>query len=48
MLVLERILKPGNQPDLARFVDLHMMVGTGGRERTEADFVACAAKRAFR
>jgi hypothetical protein len=41
LLLIERILKPANLPDLARFRDLQMLVFTrGGCERTEAEFRA--------
>ncbi len=38
LLLVEMVIPPGNQPDLSKFMDLNMMVMTGGRERTAADF----------
>lgn len=40
LLVVERILKPPNEPDDSAFMDLNMMLVHGGRERTETDFGA--------
>jgi O-methyltransferase domain len=48
MLLIERILKPANQPDPAKFVDLAMLVlASGGRERTEAEFRALLGEAGF-
>jgi len=47
MLLIELILKPSNQPDLAKFLDLHMLVATGERERTEAEFRALLGEAGF-
>ena len=38
LLVIERVLPPGATPSPAKFVDLSMLVLTGGRERTEAAY----------
>jgi hypothetical protein len=38
VLVVEPIIRQGNEPDRARFSDLNMLVMLGGRERTEEDF----------
>ena len=38
LLLVERLLKPANEPDEASFMDLNMLVMLGGRERTESDF----------
>ena len=32
------IISPGNQPSIAKLLDLEMLVTTGGRERTEKEF----------
>ncbi len=40
LLLVETVVPAGNQPDLSKFLDLNMMVMTGGRERTEAEFSA--------
>lgn len=38
LLVVEMIVPPGNEPCVAKLLDLEMFVMTGGRERTEAEF----------
>jgi len=38
LLILEMIISPGNQPSVAKLLDLEMLVITGGRERTEEEF----------
>jgi SAM-dependent methyltransferase len=38
VLVVEVLVKPGNAPDPIKVMDVHMMVVTGGRERTTAEF----------
>ena len=42
-----RFVLEGNQPDLSKFIDLNMMVMTGGRERTEAEFKSLLAASGF-
>ena len=49
LLVVEPIIRPGNEPDDgARFSDLNMLVMLGGRERTEEDFQKLYAEAGFR
>ena len=38
LLVMEMVVPHGNEPSVAKLLDLEMMVTTGGRERTEAEF----------
>jgi hypothetical protein len=38
LIVVDRIIKPSNEPDRAKWSDLMMMVMLTGRERTEAEF----------
>jgi hypothetical protein len=38
VLVVERVIRPGNDPDPAKFADLTMLVQLGGRERTADEF----------
>lgn len=38
LLIIEMIVPPGNEPSLAKLLDLEMMVMTGGRERTKEEF----------
>jgi hypothetical protein len=47
LLLIEMIVLEGNQPDLCKFLDLNMMVITGGRERTEGEFKSLLAASGF-
>ena len=38
LLIVEMIVPPGNQPSIAKLLDLEMLVTTGGCERTEKEF----------
>ena len=38
MLVVERVIPPGNEPHFGKLMDLTMLVVHGGRERTEDEF----------
>lgn len=38
LLVVERVIQPGNVPDEAKLFDMNMLVMLGGVERTEAEF----------
>ncbi|MDY6857385.1 MAG: methyltransferase [Thermodesulfobacteriota bacterium] len=38
LLVVEMIVPPGNESSITKLLDLEMLVMTGGRERTEAEF----------
>lgn len=38
LLVVEMIIPPGNEPSVAKLLDLEMFVITGGHERTEKEF----------
>ncbi|MCP4630708.1 MAG: methyltransferase [bacterium] len=38
LLIVEMIVPPGNRPSIAKLLDLEMLVTTGGRERTQAEF----------
>jgi hypothetical protein len=48
LLLVERIVRPGNEPDPAKFLDLLMLVMNGGRERTADDFERLLAAAGFR
>lgn len=48
LLVIEMIIKPGNVPQPAKWLDLNMLVMPGGRERTEAEYRDMYAKAGFR
>jgi hypothetical protein len=38
LLVVEMIIPPGNEPSVAKLLDLEMLLITGGRERTQEEF----------
>ena len=40
VLVIDAVIAPGNAPDLTKFIDLHMLLTTGGKERTKSEFRA--------
>jgi hypothetical protein len=48
LLLVEMMLSSEHEPDLARMTDLNMLTLTGGKERTEAEFVALLASAGFR
>jgi hypothetical protein len=47
LILLEAVIQPGNQPDLAKFIDLEMLLMPGGRERTAEEFGALFARAGF-
>ena len=48
LLVVEMVIPPGNEPSVAKLLDLEMLVITGGRERTEAEFNELFLSSGFR
>jgi hypothetical protein len=42
-LLVEAIIPPSNTPSFHKFMDLNMLVMTGGRERTEDEYRALLA-----
>lgn len=48
LLVVERLVRPANEPDPVKFADLMMLVMLGGRERTADDFRTLYAQAGFR
>ena len=48
LLVVEPVIRSGNEPDPAKFSDLNMLVMLGGRERTADDFEKLYAEAGFR
>ena len=48
LILVEQVIPPDNEPSLGKFVDLNMLVMTGGRERTEAEFRALYDAAGFR
>jgi hypothetical protein len=48
VLLVERVIQAGNDPDPAKFMDLNMLVMLGGRERTVDDFRTLLAEAGIR
>jgi hypothetical protein len=48
LLIIEMVLPPGNTPHPGKLLDLMMLVGPGGRERTEQEYAALLAKAGLR
>lgn len=47
LLVVEPVIRPGNNPDPATYMDLNMLVMLGGRERTAEEFHGLLAEAVF-
>ena len=48
LLIVEWVLRPGDEPDPAKLLDIVMLVMPGGQERTEEEYRALLAKAGFR
>jgi len=48
LLVVEAVVSPGDEPDLAKILDLVMLVVPGGEERSEDEYRALLEKAGFR
>lgn len=49
LLVIERVMPPGNTLSVTKLRDLHMLIGNvGGRERTEAEWRTVLVAGGFR
>lgn len=48
LLLIDAVVPKGNDPGFPKFMDLNMLVMTGGRERTEREFGALFADAGFR
>jgi hypothetical protein len=48
LLLIETVIPQGNEPSPAKLGDLHMLVMTGGRERTEAEYATLFEASGFR
>lgn len=48
ILLVESVIQPGSATSFSKFMDLNMLVMTGGRERTEAEYAALFASSGFR
>jgi hypothetical protein len=47
LLLIESVISSGNEPSFAKFMDLNMLVMTGGRERTESQYRELLAAAGF-
>jgi O-methyltransferase domain/Dimerisation domain len=48
LLLVEPIISPANEPSFAKLLDLQMLVVTGGRQRTEAEYRTLLVSAGFR
>jgi SAM-dependent methyltransferase len=48
LLLVEPVISPGNEPSVAKLLDLQMLVVTGGRQRTEAEYRTLLVPAGFR
>jgi O-methyltransferase domain len=48
LLIIEMVLPPGDAPHPGKMLDMMMLVGPGGRERTEPEYRALLEKAGFR
>jgi hypothetical protein len=48
LLLVEAVVPAGREPHFSKFIDLNMLVMTGGRERTEAEFRELFERAGFR
>ncbi|PYM94597.1 MAG: hypothetical protein DME04_07500 [Candidatus Rokuibacteriota bacterium] len=47
LLLVEGVVRPGNEPDVTKLFDLNMMVLAAGRERTAAEYQALLEAAGF-
>jgi len=47
LLLVEWVLKPSNQPDIGKLLDLNMLVNLGGLNRTEVEFQSLLRQASF-
>jgi hypothetical protein len=48
VLLVEMVLPPGDEPHFGKLLDIMMLVGPGGQERTEPEYAALLGKAGFR
>ncbi len=48
LIIFETVMIPGNGPDPNKWIDLHMMVNLGGRERTVEEFEELLSRANFK
>ena len=47
LLVIETVIPPGNEPSFGKLLDVLILVWTGGKERTEAEYRALLQAAGF-
>jgi hypothetical protein len=47
LLIIEMVLRPGDTPHPGKMLDMMMLVGPGGQERTEQEYNSCSARRVY-
>ncbi len=48
VILVETVIAPGNEPHMAKWLDIEMLLLPGGRERTEAEFGELFSRAGFR
>jgi hypothetical protein len=48
VLIIEMVIPPGNEPHPGKMLDMMMLLGPGGQERTEQEYAALLGKAGFR
>lgn len=48
LLIISRVVRPANEPDLSKFQDLNMLINLGGAERTADEFGELLGKAGLR
>jgi len=48
VLVIEHVVPRGNQPDFSKMLDINMLIGPGGRERTREEFASLFGRAGLR
>lgn len=48
VILVEAVLTPGNEPHMAKWIDLEMLLLAGGRERTQEEFARLFREAGFR
>jgi hypothetical protein len=48
LLIIEMVLPPGNEPHPGKMLDIMMLLGPGGRERTAAEYETLLGRAGFR
>lgn len=48
VILIELLISPGNEPDMAKWIDIEMLAMAGGHERTEAEFAELFDKAGLR